>query len=158
MRVQRMVWGMLVLLPLLACGDDALTTVQTQQDPTQARARWDALGVSSYTVEMKLDCFCDQVALLWHELRIEEDHVVSARRLLPAPADRLHLKPAPAACFPTVSTLFARIAAEREKPDGSWQGEYDVHTGLPVNVVVGWLANDSGIRYELRLFRPLPPL
>lgn len=155
MRAARAIWRALLLLPLVACGSDGIADVKTQPDAAQARARWGALGLNRYTVEMKLGCFCVPSVTSWHELRVEGNRVVAARMLEPPYTPRTA---AEAALFPTVSALFDRIAEEQERPDGYLEGKYDVLTGLPVQVVVGTLANDAGIAYELRRLRPLPPL
>jgi hypothetical protein len=146
----------LLLIPLLACGSDGPLAVETQPDAVQAHARWSALAIDRYTVEMKLACFCAVPYTLWHELRIERDQVVSTRLLERVKVDGMAVLPAPATAFPTVTTLFRWIEAERARPGGFLHEAYDVRTGLPVLVTIGTFANDAGTGYELRNLRPLP--
>lgn len=157
MRVRSM--GLALLLAALAgCGSDGLTeVVDTQTDRQQARAQWTALGLSSYSLEMKLTCFCPRRVNLWHRLRVENDTVVAAQLANPDDAVGFDEEEVPVTVFPTVNTLFGRIVAEQQRSDGFAVVRFDVATGLPVFAELGTLANDAGVRYELRRLQPLVP-
>ncbi len=150
---RRTCWSALLLLPLLACSADKLNSPFTQPDLGEARERWNALGLERYVVEMKYACFCGFPASRWLVVRVESDSIVSAT-LLDA-SDSPDAGPLQLPWLPTVTTLFERIQAERDRPDGFVEGRYDTATGMPVFAVIGTLANDAGTGYELRRLRRL---
>lgn len=139
---------------LLACGDDGMSP--TLREAAAAESRWRAQGLSHYTVETRVLCFCPPVLLEWHELTVVNDSVIASRRVSQqsvAPPDET----APPAWFRTVEQTFADV---RRWPgsmrNNRLEASFDAVTGLPtrVNFITGPELADGG---SVREFRALTP-
>lgn len=140
---------------LLACGDDAgLTPIARQL--AAAEARWEAQGLSHYTVESRIICFCPPVMAQWHELTVASDSVIAIRRLefvgdipLGEEADRRW--------FASVESMFVRMRSWPSSMRGNrLEATFDDQTGLPtrVNFITGPELADGGAVYEFRALKP----
>jgi hypothetical protein len=145
----------LVAAPLLlACGDDGMSP--TLRQAAMAESRWRAQGLSHYTVEARVSCFCPPVLLEWHELTVAGDSVIAARRLTQqgiAPPEET----APAAWFRSVEQTFADVRGwPGSMRNNRLEASFDPATGLPtrVNFITGPEIADGGSVREFRALKP----
>jgi hypothetical protein len=114
------------------------------------------MGLSHYTVEARVSCFCPPVMLEWHELTVADDSVIATRRVTTqgiAPAEET----APPSWFRSVEQTFADV---RRWPgsmrNNRLEARFDPETGLPttVNFITGPEIADGGSLREYRALKP----
>jgi hypothetical protein len=143
-----------ILATLAACGDAGLSPVQ--RESAAAEARWRAQGLSRYTVEARILCFCPPVLLEWHELTVAADSVVSVRRVSfdgVSPPD----ESARPEWFRSVEQTFADVRTwPGSMRDNRLEARFDATSGLPlhVNFITGPQIADGGSVREFRALRP----
>ena len=118
-----------------------------------ARARWEASGITAYTVESRYLCFCGPHLLAWTRLTIRGDSVVATEPLEPLPRGA---EP-DLAGWRTVSQLFTTIAeADRDDILEDVTATYDAALGYPRTIALRCTpaVADCGITYELRNLQP----
>lgn len=139
---------------LLGCSDEGMSP--TLREAASAEVRWRAQGLSHYTVEARVSCFCPPVLLEWHELTVADDSVIATRRLGTqgiAPPDQT----AAPAWFRSVEQTFADL---RRWPgsmrNNRLEGSFDAATGLPTRVsfITGPEIADGGSVREFRALKP----
>lgn len=139
---------------LLACGDAGMSP--TLREAAAAEVRWRAQGLSHYTVEARVSCFCPPVLLEWHELTVAGDSVIATRRVSTegsAPPEEA----APPTWFRSVEQTFADV---RRWPgsmrNNRLEGSFDAATGLPTRVsfITGPEIADGGSVREFRALKP----
>lgn len=138
---------------LAGCRDDGLSPSGRALEI--AERRWKAQGLSHYTVETRILCFCAPQVTRWHEITVSSDSVIAARRV--EPGDDEGGGPAPAAWFRSVEATFAFARRwPREQPGNRVEADFDPETGLPVRVAL--LAPptvaDGDAVYEFRALKP----
>lgn len=132
------------------CGDDGISP--TARELEVAAARWEAQGLTRYTVEARVLCFCSPELADWHELEVVRDSVVAARRL-----DPRNGASAPAGWFRSIEATFAFARRwPREQRGNRIEADFDPQTGLPVRVT--FLAPptvaDGDAVYAFRALKP----
>lgn len=142
------------LATLAACGDTGLSPVQ--RESAAAEARWRAQGLSHYTVEARILCFCPPVMLEWHELTVASDSVFAVRRVSfdgVAPPDET----ARPEWFRSVEQTFADVRSwPGSMRDNRLEARFDPGSGLPlhVNFITGLQIADGGSVREFRALKP----
>lgn len=146
--------GLIAAPLLLACGDDGMSP--TLREAAAAESRWRAQGLTHYTVEARVLCFCPPVLLEWHELTVAGDSVLAARRVAQqgiAPPEET----APPSWFRSVDQTFADL---RRWPgsmrNNRLEASFDAATGLPTRVefITGPEIADGGSVREFRALKP----
>ena len=146
--------ALLLAALLLGCGDDGLSPVL--RESAAAESRWRAQGLSHYTVETRILCFCPPVMLEWHEITVAADSVVAVRRVGfdgPAPETETGL----AAWFRSVEQTFADVRGwPGSMRDNRLEARFDSGTGLPTRVefITGPQIADGGSVREYRALKP----
>jgi hypothetical protein len=142
------------LLALTGCGDDPFSSAE-ERALSQARARWEAAGVTNYLVEVRLQCFCEPSRPDFTRLEVHDGEVVSAEYLgEPSGHTATSLE-----AWPTVPDAFDLIEnASRDSFVDSIEADYDPDLGYPLRVEIGCQPNvlDCGSVYEFRNLEPDP--
>ena len=113
----------------------------------KAEERWNSLGVSEYSFEMRTGCFCGPDVNDWAVVDVKDGAVVAARSLSGVPLSGISLQ-----SRKSVEDLF--VFARTYRPD--WVAdvdfEFDEELGYPVNLTFTSKPNiaDAGTTYEAR--------
>jgi hypothetical protein len=135
------------LMGVLACGDGPLQPAPITS-VGDAMVAWEVLGLSSYRVDVRKQCFCSPDAQKWYEVRVSNHRVESVWPLEPVDPS-ISSRP----YFPTVTEVYDQLR-EAPQPSSLYRGEFDPRTGLPLKVWLGYpSADDSGVYYEFRNLR-----
>ncbi len=136
------------VVALLACSEGALEPAPITA-VNDANARWQALALTSYRVDVRQECFCSPDDQKWYEVRVVNN---SVREVWPLEPINPEISRRPH--FPTISEVYGLLAAAPQPPTTLFRGEFDPRTGLPLRVWLGYpSANDSGVYYEFRNLR-----
>lgn len=140
----------LVAATALACGSNP-----AQDDLDAARARWEAEGVTSYTMVTRRLCYCGNTDSVLVE--VEQGRVVSARRQLEEGGDQ----PIPVGERPdtlTVERHFAAIQDAIDQDADSIKSDYDPLLGYPVSVWIDYRENvaDEELGLQINELTPKP--
>lgn len=139
---------------VLACGDDGMSP--TLRETASAEVRWRAQGLSHYTVEARVVCFCPPVLLEWHELTVVGDSVLATRRVSQqgiAPPEET----APPSWFRSVGQTFADLKGwPGNMPNNRLVASFDAVTGMPIRAefITGPQIADAGSVREFRALKP----
>jgi hypothetical protein len=106
-------------------------------------AQWRAVGPESYSYELRRSCFCTVEAVTPARVEVRDGRVVDVRAI--ATGQPLSQ---PLRFVPTIDSLFVWAIAEAER-DGHVEVAYDGRHGYPTRLVIGTLANDAGVAYEV---------
>ena len=115
----------------------------------QAMARWESAGITNYTAESRIRCFCPGHLAVWTRLSIRDNQVTDTQPLEPLPPGSF----ATPFGWRTVTDLFDRIAQlDQEEHIKSVTVQYDPVLGYPQQIVVTCQSNvtDCGVTYEMR--------
>lgn len=141
-----------LLGPALACAPDAgglvSTAVEgpaTADDLRERHARWTALDVRDYDMDLAVTCFCPEEYRRPVTVHVRDG---VAARVTPREPGAVR----PAAEYPTIDSLFVRAIAERER-GGHVRGTFDRDYAWPTFIEIGTLANDAGTGYTIAAVR-----
>jgi hypothetical protein len=117
----------------------------------EARARWEALGLDHYTIELSRGCFCPVEFVGPFRVTVADGRVESVEY---ARSDMTGKPPAEAVrLMPSVESLFAEIAEANLTGAAEVRVTYDPETGVPTDIYIDQIAEavDEEISYEVRL-------
>lgn len=147
--MRRLMFVTLAVAPLAAAGcGGPLSPLQLSQ-LEKARARWESAGITTYTAESRILCFCPGHLAVWTKLSIRDNRVIDALPLEPLPPG----SPATPLGWNTVTDLFDRIEQlSQEDYIRSVSVQYDRVLGYPQRIAVTCQPNviDCGVTYEMR--------
>jgi uncharacterized protein DUF6174 len=129
------------------CGGPLSPSQRFQLD--KARARWESAGITNYTAESRIRCFCPGYLAVWTRLSIRDNRVMDTQPLEPLPPGSF----ATPSGWSTVTDLFDRVEQLlQEKSLKSVNVQYDPVLGYPQQIVVTCQSNvtDCGVTYEMR--------
>lgn len=111
-------------------------------------AEWRAAGPDDYRFELRRTCFCIPDVVTPARVEVRDGVVVDARAI--DTGRRLPLE-----LFDPIDALFARAidAAERGEPV---EASYHRTLSYPTRLVIGTLANDAGVWYEISRLVAVP--
>ena len=115
----------------------------------KAKARWESAGITDYTVESRIRCFCPGHMAVWTKLSIRDNRVIETQPLEPLPPGSF----ATTFGWSTVTDLFDYIEQlNRDEYIKSVKVQYDPVLGYPQQIVVTCQSNvtDCGVTYEMR--------
>ena len=147
MRPRLLVTLAVVLLTVAGCGSPLSPTERSELE--QAQARWASAGITTYTAESRISCFCPGHLAVWTRLSIRDNQVIDAAPLGPLPPGASAMTVG----WQTVTGLFDRIEQlSREDHTKSITVQYDEELGYPQQIVVTCQSNvaDCGVTYEMR--------
>ncbi|MCU0615745.1 MAG: DUF6174 domain-containing protein [Gemmatimonadaceae bacterium] len=137
---------------LLACRDDGISP--DGRGLEIAEARWRAQGLSHYTVETRVLCFCTPEVNRWHEITVASDSVIAVRRV---ETGEVQGEPAQPSWFRSVEGVFqlARRWPSMERGNRV-EASFAAPTGLPerVSLITSPAIADGGAVYEYRALKP----
>ncbi|RJP48212.1 MAG: hypothetical protein C4583_14715 [Anaerolineaceae bacterium] len=148
MKKQTLLIAVLILaLTLSACG--------TKSELDQNRARWDSAGVTHYTFQLTVSCFCPFAEIMPITVEVQDGKIVSMRDVNGEAVEgesRQYIEEAA-----TVEGLFT-IAEENLANADQVEVTYDAQYGFPTSIVVDRIkmAIDDEIAYYARAFKILP--
>ncbi|HEX7779460.1 MAG TPA: DUF6174 domain-containing protein [Vicinamibacterales bacterium] len=134
-------------LAAAGCGGPLSPSQRSQLE--RARARWESAGITSYTVESRVRCFCPGHMAVWTRLSIRDNRVIDTEPLEPLPPG----SNATTFGWSTVTDLFDRIEQlNRDEYVKSVNVQYDSVLGYPQEIIVTCQSNvsDCGVTYEMR--------
>jgi hypothetical protein len=117
----------------------------------EARARWEALGLERYTIELSRGCFCPVEFVGPFRVMVADGRIESVEY---APGGPKGKPPAEATRFiPSVEGLFAEIEEANVTGAAEVRVTYDLETGVPTDIYIDQIAEavDEEISYEVRL-------
>lgn len=130
-RVSSLGATLLLTLIVAACGDDGLSPTREYE---RAYARWTEQGLTHYTVEVRVSCFCPPTLHYWHRITVADDSVTAAV-LVDSSATSAEVGPSHPEWYSTIDQMFTEIARVRGRRDGSRvDATYDVVTGIPTQI------------------------
>ena len=115
----------------------------------KAEARWEAAGLTNYTVESRIRCFCPGHLAVWTRLSIRENAVTDTQPVEPLPPGAI----ATVFGWRTVSELFDAIESlSRSDHTKTLTVQYDPVLGYPQQILLTCHSNvtDCGVTYEMR--------
>ena len=130
------------------CGGSPLSPSQ-RSELQQARARWELAGITSYTAESRIRCFCPGHLAVWTKLSIGDNQVLDAQPLEPLPPGAV----ATPVGWRTVTDLFDHIVQlNKSEHIKAIRVQYESALGYPQQIVVTCRSNvaDCGVIYEMR--------
>jgi uncharacterized protein DUF6174 len=146
-------WRLMVVTmavaPLAAAGCGGPLSPSQRAELEKARARWESAGITNYTVESRIRCFCPGDLAVWTRLSIRDNRVIDTQPLEPLPPGSF----ATLSGWRTVTDLFDRIQQlDQEEYIKSVTVKYDPVLGYPQQIVVTCQSNviDCGVTYEMR--------
>ena len=147
--MRRLMFIVLAICPLAAagCGGPLLPSERSALE--KARARWESTGITNYTAESRIRCFCPGHLAVWTTLSVRDNRVVDTQPLEPLPPGSF----ATPAGWRTVSDLFEQIEqSTRADYIRSVSVQYDPVLGYPQRIEVTCHSNvtDCGVTYEMR--------
>ena len=129
---RRLIAAVLLAVATAACSDP----LAPHRDIDAARADWLAAGIADYRFEVSVVAFLGTDGYV--AIRVEDDTVVSVDGEMWHPL--------------TIAGLWDEILAARES--GYLNHAVFDHRGVPIDVSMGNMSDDSGVRYLVRRFRP----
>lgn len=136
-------------VPSEAAAPEAPAPGTPQAELAAARRQWREKGPRDYRYVYQAVCMCyirDKV-----RVTVENGRVTAARKV----SDDDWMPETFWVAFPTVDRLFAQIE-EALRGGTPVEARYDPALGYPVDVTIGTLADDAGVRHTLRALEPLP--
>lgn len=136
-----------VLFAAAGCGGPLSPSQRSELE--KARARWESAGITNYTAESRIRCFCPGHLAVWTRLSIRDNRVIDTQPLEPLP----HGSFATPVGWRTVTDLFDRIELLNEEDHiKSVTIQYDPVLGYPQQIIVTCQSNvtDCGVTYETR--------
>ena len=147
MRRLRFVSIVVALLAGAGCGGPLSPSERSELE--KARARWQSAGITNYTAESRIQCFCPGHLAVWTRLTIRDNRVIDTQPLEPLPPGSF----ATPSGWRTVTELFDRIdQSANEEFIKSVTVQYDAVLGYPQRIAVTCHPNviDCGVTYEMR--------
>jgi len=123
-----------------------------QAELERARARWAAVGPSSYTYGLERICFCPPVGPA--RITVEAGEVVSVEWLEPSP----EWSQPQAEWYPSVDGLFQLIDAALAQRAHSVQVTYDPTNGVPLELYIDYSEQIADEELGMRVTEPVTPL
>lgn len=141
----------IAMLTLAACGDGLPVSTQFVLTLRAAHARWQASGIDSYELTVRLLCECLSVGPV--RVRVENGVVVS--RTFAATGDTV--PSAYANSYPDVPGLFA-IVEEAARDADDLDTRFDATYGFPAVISIDWdeIGVDDEITYRTESFTIIP--
>ena len=147
--MRRLMFVTLAVVPLAAAGCGGPLSPSERLALEKARARWESAGLTNYTAESRIRCFCPGHLAVWTRLSIRDNRVIDAQPLESLPPGFF----VTLSGWRTVTDLFDRIEQlKQEEYIKSVTVRYDRVLGYPQQIVVTCQANviDCGVTYEMR--------
>jgi Family of unknown function (DUF6174) len=147
--MRRVILVTLAVASLAAAGCGGPLSPSQRSELERAKARWESAGITTYTAESRIRCFCPGDLAVWTRLSIGDHRVIDAQPLEPLPPGSF----ATLSGWLTVTDLFDRIEQlDRERYIKSVTVQYDPVLGYPRQIVVTCQSNvsDCGVTYEMR--------
>ena len=147
--MRRLIFVMLAVAPLAAAGCGGPFSPSQRSQLEKARARWESAGITNYTAESRIGCFCPGYLAVWTRLSIRDNRVIDTQPLEPLPPGSTPTTLG----WSTVTDLFDRIKElVQDEYIKSVTVQYDPVLGYPQQIVVTCQANvaDCGVTYEMR--------
>ena len=147
--MRRLMFVTMALAPLAAAGCGGPLSPSQRSELERARTRWEAAGITNYTVESRIRCFCPGHTAVWTRLSIQDNRVIDTQPLEPLPPGSF----ATSLGWDTVTDLFDRIEQlNQDEYIKSITVRYDPLLGYPQKIVVTCQSNviDCGATYEMR--------
>jgi Family of unknown function (DUF6174) len=149
--MRRLILVTMALAPLAAagCGGGGPLAPSQRSELEKAKARWESAGITNYTAESRIRCFCPGQYAVWTKLSIRDNRVIDTQPLEPLPPGSFA---APSGWL-TVTDLFDRIEELiQEDLIKSVTVQYEPVLGYPRQIVVTCQPNviDCGVTYEMR--------
>lgn len=139
----------MAVAPLAAAGCGGPLSPLLHSDLEKARGRWESAGITNYTVESRIRCFCPGHLAVWTKLSVRDNRVIETQPLEPLPPG----SSATISGWRTVTDLFDRIEQlNQEEFIKSVNVRYDPVLGYPQRIDVTCQSNviDCGATYEMR--------
>lgn len=147
--MRRLLLATIAVVPLAAAVCGGPLSPSQRSDLEKARARWESAGITNYTAESRIRCFCPGHLAVWTRLSIRDNQVTDTQPLEPLPPGSV----ATPLGWRTVTDLFDRIAQlDQEEYIKSVTVQYDPVLGYPQQIAVTCESNvtDCGVTYEMR--------
>jgi hypothetical protein len=149
--MRRLMFVTLVVAPLAAagCGGGGPLSPSQRSELEKARALWESAGITNYTADSRIRCFCPGHLAVWTRLSIRDNRVIDTQPLEPLPPGSF----ATLSGWRTVTELFDRVEQlHQEEFIKSVTVQYDQVLGYPQRIVVTCQPNviDCGVTYEMR--------
>ena len=126
--MRRLMFVTMALATLAAAGCGGPLSPLQRSELERARARWESAGITDYTVESRIRCFCPGHTAVWTRLSIRDNRVIDTQPLEPLPPG----SPATTFGWSTVTDLFDRIEElDETEYIKSVTVQYRPGTGLP---------------------------
>ena len=142
--MRRLLFVTMALAPLAAAGCGGPLSPSERSDLAKAKPRWESAGITNYTAESRIRCFCPGHLAVWTRLSIRDNRVIDAQPLGPLPPGSF----ATTSGWSTVTDLFDRI--ERLNQEESVTVLYDPVLGYPQRIVVTWSIERHRLRCHVR--------
>jgi len=149
MRRSMFVTMAVALLAAAGCGGGGPLSPSQRSELEKARARWESAGITNYTAQSRIRCFCPGHLAVWTTLSIRDNQVIDTQPLEPLPPGSF----ATPLGWRTVTDLFDRIEQlTQEENIKSVTVRYDPVLGYPQQIGVTCQSNvtDCGVTYEMR--------
>lgn len=146
--MRRLIFVIIAVAPLAAAGCGGPFAPSQRSQLEKARARWESAGITNYTVESRIRCFCPGYLGVWTRLSIRDNRVIDTQPLEPLPPGDATTRG-----WSTVTDLFDRIKELIESESiKSVKVQYDPVLGYPQQIVMTCQSNvtDCGVTYEMR--------
>jgi len=147
--MRRVMLVTIVVVALAAAGCGSPLSPSERSELEQARARWASAGITTYTAESRIRCFCPGHLSVWTRLSILDNQVIDTEPLEPLPPSSF----ATPLGWRTVTALFDLIGQlNQDERIRSVTVQYDRDLGYPQQIVVTCQSNvaDCDITYEMR--------
>jgi hypothetical protein len=147
--MRRLMFVTMAVAPLAAAGCGGPLSPSQRSELEKARARWESAGITNYTAESRIRCFCPGHLAVWTRLSIRDNRVIDTQPLDPLPPGSF----ATPLGWRTVTDLFDRIEQLNQgEYIKSVTVQYDPVLGYPQQIVVTCQSNvtDCGATYEMR--------
>ena len=147
--MRRLMFVTVAVASLAAAGCGGPLSPSQRSQLERARARWESSGITHYTVESRIRCFCPGHMAVWTRLSIQDNRVIDTQPLEPLPPGSF----ATNFGWSTVTDLFDRIdQLNQDEYTKSVKVQYDPVLGYPQQIVVTCQSNvtDCGVTYEMR--------
>lgn len=148
--MRRLMLVTMAVAPLAAAGCGGPLSPSQRLQLENARARWASAGITNYTAESRIRCFCPGHLAVWTRLSIRDNQVIDTQPLEPLPPGSF----ATPSGWRTVLDLFDHIEQLNNEEEfiKSVTVQYDPALGYPQRIVVTCQSNviDCGATYEMR--------
>jgi uncharacterized protein DUF6174 len=147
--MRRLVFVTMAVTALATAGCGGPLSPSQRSQLERARARWESAGITSYTVESRIRCFCPGHLAVWTRLSIRDNRVIDTQPLEELPPGSF----ATPFGWSTVTDLFDQIEQlNQDEYIKSVKVQYDPALGYPQQIVVTCQSNviDCGVTYEMR--------